>query len=253
MNDIRKDLLEEYDEILLKLALDNFSAIKGREFQLENEKIKECEEFSISQSDSKKISKLLNKHLMMQNISIFLKSTSAILKKASVLVVLFIIISGITILSVDAARAKLLNLVLNMEEEYTSIELTNNRSGNVLGNSLYINWENAYAPTYIPDGYTVQSISNAHNIKFIEYKNVEKNSDNQPIVFIQMPTQTKGVVDTEDAKVTYIQINSYEGVLIEKDNLVSIIWHNDEYLFDLSGYESKSEMIKIAESVKFLE
>lgn len=82
---------------------------------------------------------------------------------------------------------------------------------------------------------------------------MEKDSDNQPIVFIQMPTDTKGVVDTEDAKVTYIQINSYEGVLIEKDNGVSIIWYNDEYLFDLSGYESKSEMIKIAESVKFLE
>lgn len=81
MNDIRKDLLEEYDEILLKLALDNFSAIKGKEFQLENEKIKECEEFSISQSDSKKISKLLNKHFMIQNISIFIKSTSAIFHK----------------------------------------------------------------------------------------------------------------------------------------------------------------------------
>lgn len=148
MNDIRKDLLEEYDEIILKLALDNFSIIKGKEFDLEKEKIKECEKFSISQSEIRKISKLLERYLMKQNIFVFIKDTAALLKKVSVFVVLFIIMSGTTIISVDAARSKLLNLILKMEDEYTSIELTNNRSGNVLGNSLYINWENAYAPTY---------------------------------------------------------------------------------------------------------
>ncbi|GFN35730.1 hypothetical protein TXYLGN1_15170 [Tepidimicrobium xylanilyticum] len=81
---------------------------------------------------------------------------------------------------------------------------------------------------------------------------MKKDSDNQSIVFIQMPTETKGVVDTEGAKITYIEIHDYEGVLIEKNNRISIIWHNDEYLFDISGYESKSEMIKVAESIKFL-
>lgn len=67
-----------------------------------------------------------------------------------------------------------------------------------------------------------------------------------------MSTEAKGNVDTEDAKVVNIKIHNYDGILIEKNNLVSIIWHNNEYLFDLSGYERPDEMIKIAESVKFL-
>jgi hypothetical protein len=253
LNDIRADLLQEYNEILLKLAMDSFSVIKGKEFDLENEKIKSEDKLSISQAHKKKIDRLLNKHLITQSISIFIKGTSTVLKKISVLISIFVIIFGITIVNVDAARIKLLNLILDVEKEYTSIKLTNNKKGNVLGNSLYINWINSYAPTYIPNGYTVYNISNDNNMKFIEYRNMDKNLNDEPIVFIQMPTESKGNVDTENAKVVNIQIHGYDGILIEKNNFISIIWHNDEYLFDLSGYESKVQMIKIAESVKFLQ
>lgn len=239
--------------MLLKLAMDSFAEIKGKEFDLENTEIKELQDFSLSDVQKRIFNKLIDSYFRKQAIYSLIKSTGTILRKVSVFVLISFVVFGLTIVNVDAARTKLLNMILKIEDEYTPIELQNNKNGNVLNNSIYINWENAYAPTYIPNGYTIHNISNSGSMRFIEYHNKSSDMDNQTIVYMQMPVESRGVVDTEDAKVTNIKIHGSDGIVIEKDELVSVIWHNDDFLFDLSGYEAKSEILKIAESVLFLE
>lgn len=252
MTEVRRNLLKEYDEILLRLAMDSFAEIKGEEFDLENKGLKEIGH-SFSDEQKTAFDNLINTYFKKQTFYSLIKNTTSVSKKVSVFIILSSVVFGLTIVNVDAARTKLLNMILRVEDEYTSIKLENNKNGNVLKNSIYINWENAYAPTYIPEGYQIHNISNSGSMKFIEYLNESNNMISQPIVFMQMPTDSKGVVDTEDAKVTNIKIQDYDGIIIEKNKRVTIIWHNDEYLFDLSGYEDKSEMLKMAESVLLLE
>jgi hypothetical protein len=252
LSEVRRSLLDEYDEILLKLAMDSFANLKGKEFDLENEELKEKNEYSFSDEQNRTFSKMVNSYLKKQAFYSLIKGTSSILKKASVFIVLASIVFGLTIVNVDAARTKLLNMILRVEDEYTSIKLEKNKNGNVLNNSIYINWENAYAPTYMPDGYSIHNISNTGNMRFIEYLNESSDMNDKPIVFMQMPVEANGIVDTEDAKVTNIKIHDNDGIMIEKGERIIVIWHNDEYLFDLSGYEDKSEILKVAESVLFL-
>lgn len=58
-------------------------------------------------------------------------------------------------------------------------------------------------------------------------------------------------VDTEGAKVEYVDINGNKALVSEEDNYIVITWKEDEYFFELSANEiDKDTVIKIAKSTK---
>ena len=58
-------------------------------------------------------------------------------------------------------------------------------------------------------------------------------------------------VDTEGAKVEYVDINGNKALVSEEDNYIVITWKEDEYFFELSANEiDKDTVIKIAKSAK---
>ena len=50
----------------------------------------------------------------------------------------------------------------------------------------------------------------------------------------------------------HIEINEFEGLLVEKDGIVKITWYNDELLFAITSKIDKNELIRIAESVELI-
>lgn len=58
-------------------------------------------------------------------------------------------------------------------------------------------------------------------------------------------------VDTEGAKVEYVDINGNKALVSEEDKYIVITWKEDEYFFELSANEiDKDTVIKIAKSAK---
>ena len=58
-------------------------------------------------------------------------------------------------------------------------------------------------------------------------------------------------VDTEGAKVEYVDINGNKALVSEEGNYIVITWKEDEYFFELSANEiDKDTVIKIAKSTK---
>ena len=70
------------------------------------------------------------------------------------------------------------------------------------------------------------------------------------IAFIQEHAEELQV-DTEGAKVEYVDINGNKALVSEEDNYIVITWKEDEYFFKLSANEiDKDTVIKIAKSAK---
>ena len=86
---------------------------------------------------------------------------------------------------------------------------------------------------------------------FYQYTNAS-NCKGQVIVFVQYNSESSSLrVDTEEAKVEKIVINGSEGLLVEKEQLITILWHNDNSSFYLKSKTDKDLLIKIAESINY--
>ncbi|MFZ7131909.1 MAG: DUF4367 domain-containing protein [Eubacteriales bacterium] len=160
-----------------------------------------------------------------------------------VVVVLLVLLSSLSILtiSVEAFREKVLDIFMERTDTYSHVRVDEN-----LGEDKIEGWEDYYVPAYIPEDFKIESAEDMTMSKIITFKN----RNNDVIQFAQCPLGTDFQFDTENAKVTEVEIQGYTGMLSEKDNKNILFWYNDKKCFYLlSGIDPKM-MIKMAESVE---
>ena len=156
--------------------------------------------------------------------------------------------------TVEAVRVKALNFLMNVQQEYTSFQLQDSRlqdssSGSENGSTI-IDWHQAYAPTYIPDGYEVSAISDSKLLRAIEFKNPQGSL----ITYTELDAGSKPALDTENASVfEKVNINGYQGTVVVKDSLTTIIWAMNDRMFMIRGEMEKDTAIKMAEGVKYID
>jgi hypothetical protein len=244
-----KKLNEAYEDSLFHVIMNNVAEAEGKLLLEENKQLnKECENLPSSESINR-FTKLLDSHLKeaknpQKNGRVF-----KLLRRTAVAMMAVIVILFGMAFSVQAVRVQILNFLISIEPEYTSLQL--NDANNTQNNGkLIVNWTNAYVPTYIPDGYEVNSISYAKAIKKIIFSN--PNND-LSIIYTEFSSLNTIAVDTEDASlVEKVKVNDHDGTLSIKDSITSIAWTIDNHLFVFQGQMSTDEAIKMAESVKFI-
>jgi len=162
-------------------------------------------------------------------------------KKAAI--ILLIIIAGIStlIFTVEAIRVRVFNYFIERNERYTEIRVEEENDIK----TPELDWENYYQPTYMTEGYYLESSKDIGSIKVLKYTNGE----NQ-ITFTQANNGTDFQLDTEDAVTENIKINGNEGLLIIKEDRSMIFWHNEEKSFTITGNIKKEEIVKIAERIE---
>ena len=143
-------------------------------------------------------------------------------------------IDGKEIVKVAEGIKPLGNSASEPEEEYTFVDP-----------ELY-DWEGAYAPTYIPNGYLHSEIIDIENEKIIIYSKEETE-----IIFSQSVNTTIEKIDTEDAEIVKkIIIGDSEGLFVVKGDVTSIFWSSEETLLSIVGNADSDEMLKMAQGIK---
>lgn len=194
-----------------------------------------------------KIKKFIIWHDRRRTLKNIGKKTVKFLPKVAIF--LFILIGSFTIVvaSVQALRVKALNVVLNIYDQYTSVQMRddNNEQTKMSDDQIPHDW-NGYVPNYVPYDFKVVKTEKRDMLEAIYYTN-EKG---QTIEFTQYRSSNTDLrLDTENATVQNILIHNSDTLLIEKEGLISIVWKED-YLFSLIGEADKSELIKMAESIE---
>jgi hypothetical protein len=99
----------------------------------------------------------------------------------------------------------------------------------------------------VPHGFKISKVESQEVTKIIQYTNDKGDF----IIFSQSSNEnTDMMVDTENAITQKIDINGYEGILVQKNGLNTIIWRKDNNLFSLMSKIDKNELIKAANSIK---
>lgn len=165
-------------------------------------------------------------------------------KAAMVAIVLMIGLALVTF-SVDALRIGVLNFIVETTQRYTSIKV-----GNVIDkeDEVTIPWSSYYLPEYITDGYSISRVEEFSDIRMIYYQN----ASGEVIEFSQSFGNYNYQIDTENAEATEVMINGTKGILADKNGDITLIWSNSDYTFFLFGKADREEIIKMAESIKFI-
>ena len=215
-----------------------------KEYQIEDDS---NPEFVLPPEFDTRMKKIIAKYERKESRNRIRKKIAKIAPKAAIFLLVLIGSFTIVVASVQALRVKALNIILNIQNQYTSIQTEdeNNSRLNQVGKQIPQDW-NGYVPTYVPPGFIIDKTKASNLMNVIYYKNEQ----DQTIEFTQyLSSNTDLRIDTEDAAVQNININNDDALLSEKQGIISIAW-KEGYLFSLIGEADKADMLKMAESIK---
>lgn len=194
-----------------------------------------------------KIETLIRDLRRKQSFKEFLMSAKKASKVAAIILVSVLILSVALISSVDAIRVKFLNLFVETNEDYSKITIdddSNSGSMDTLKNDVAL--KNCYIPGYIPKGFNIENIIKQNEETIMVFKDTNSNS----LIFEQSSDlNTDYMVDTENAEIEAMEIQGWEAMIITKDKTITIIWDNNESMFNVYGQISKEDILKFCENI----
>lgn len=165
------------------------------------------------------------------------------------------IVFNISVVSVPAMRSATLGFLVKESKIATQIQSNdaNKENNSWLNKDKFdIEWTEEYNVTYLPEGFSALTLSCSTLSRYIEYADGNDNS----ITLGQNIDTTTYSIDTENAKVEYLDINGKKAMYVEKEyeeigNTNKLLWKEDDYCIGLDGIGvTKEELVKVAESVK---
>ncbi len=157
-------------------------------------------------------------------------------KRAACFLLALVVISGITIFSVDAWRVKFLNFVLEGGEPNSNYNF--NEGGNAYS-------DGEITLGYLPEGFElVENVSSRENISLTFAKG------DWYFTFKVSSIDINSSIDTEDGNTERITINGNEAIFTTNPNINAVIWHDDKYSYRVLGNITKEELIQIAKNVE---
>jgi hypothetical protein len=188
--EIRGKLYEEYEDSLFRLLMHDLAGREGRLLLAESEELANDPGSVPSAEKLEMFARRLERQVKKRKALAARKNVLKILNRSAVAVSLMMVMMFAAVTGVEAVRVKVLNLVMDIQPQYTSFQLKaggglpEERSGerksakglekaNSGSTGAQVSWTQAYVPTYIPDGFTVADSSNKELIKRIVYKNAQ--------------------------------------------------------------------------------
>ena len=229
----RNDMMDKLLDEVIKEAAIQASEEMGARYAAEYD---DGEDVEFSEEYKAKKAKLLNQY----NKELFRKKLLRNSKRIAIIIIGFLIVSGITIFSVEAFRVRFLNMIIDTKQTHSKINFTEN--GDVLK-------EGDITLDYIPENFKFEKSNSNEDMVFLRF------SDNNNFFSIMITEydpefEWDNGFNTEDIQHNQIEIKGNLGAYVSRDNLNTLTWHDSNYVYTLSGNIEKNEVIKIAENVK---
>ncbi len=232
-----KAIAEKYEDLL-------FTKVMALYAEEESEKI--LSELGEETAETKAVQKLFDKKERSENLRTLWKYSKKILQFAAMIVFVAVVsVSSVVVASAEVRETvaeAIYHLMIKDYGRYTEVSIGD--STGFIDPEIY-DWEGAYAPTYMPEGFVFSEKQELPSKTMIVYCR-----ENEHFIISQA---TSGItrVDTENAQVVKnIMIGDSEALYVEKNNFTYIVWMNRDVFLSVTGKISPDEAVKIAEGLK---
>ena len=233
-----KAIAEKYEDLLFTKVMALYAAEESEKIlsEIENEE----------PADPKNIEKIYSKTERRENFSTLWKVSKKLITFAAMVVFVAVVsLSSVVVASAEAREAvaeAIYHLVLRKTDRYTEVSIGN--STGFIDPELY-NWEGAYAPTYMPEGFELSNFDCTLSQQSVDYICGE-----DFIYFIQARNST-GQIDTENAEIVEnLIIGDSSALFVVKDNITQVSWSVGDTMFLICATANPEEVLKVAKSIK---
>lgn len=233
--------MNKYNERVLKNVLEDIREENDIKLQQEAEEAATNPMFANNENTDKKIQDVLNgiskaKKRKQQNKSL--------LRVASLFLALLIGLTVMT-LSVKGFREKLWNFLSNIGNSSYSLLVTSDNSEE----HMLSEYEGIYIPTYLPDGYVVDSVTNNKSFKIIRYENKSGNA----IVFTEYSQNAENKINID--KESYDSFEAYqngnrETIIAIKNNTTFLVLNENGVVIHVAFDDPSINFLSFAEMIE---
>lgn len=222
--------MNEYNERTLKNVLEDIREEQDIELLKEIEEAANNPLYQNKAGEAEKFAKKNTKSAKRKFITTF--------SKVAVILLVLSIGSAIIPITVEGRKNTIAEIIINfVNTEFFAIDNEN----------LLLDFEGEYVPTWIPDGYCVESIDNAKGKKEIVFKN----SDGNIITFKELPPGYKMNIDsTNTENASNIKINDQNAVYIEEDEIRKIIITATDAFLYIASDDSEVDLIGFSKRIE---
>lgn len=222
--------MNEYNERTLKNVLEDIREEQDIELLKEIEEAANNPLYQNKAGEAEKFAKKNTKSAKRKFITTF--------SKVAVILLVLSIGSAIIPITVEGRKNTIAEIIINfVNTEFFAIDNEN----------LLLDFEGEYVPTWIPDGYCVESIDNAKDKKEI----VLKNSEGNIITFNELPPNFNINIDSTNTENTSnIKINDLNAVYFEEDEIRKIIITAPDAFLYISSDDSEVDLIGFSELIE---
>lgn len=163
---------------------------------------------------------------------------------AAIILVLLLSLTTITF-SVRALREPVIRFIVETYEKFSNVIFVNDKSEeDIIDDFTFVKID----PTYIPEGYSLESNFEYDN----GYQAMYANKENGITIIYSQHINNDSVLQANTEGVSYqnITINNLEGISYSNKGNNTVIFNSKEYVFSLTSKISNEELVKIAESIK---
>lgn len=224
--------MTEYNERLLKNVLQDVREEQDAELMKEIEEAKNNPMFANKENEAAEFAEKHTKKLKK-------KKRKTIFKAAIIVIVSAVLLSFVPF-NARGQRFSVAEIIMNfVNSEFLAFDSNEE-------DSLLLSYEGEYIPTYIPDGYSVESVNNEPKIKEIVFS-----KDNKVIIFKEQDLDYKMNVDyTDGENLQKIEILGYNGMFFTKDGINRIVVSTDKINIYITCDDNNVDLIGFAEKIE---
>lgn len=239
-----------YDEIqdkhldtMIKLAFQYADALEAQENTVKDD------EYPVDEERKNAVWAMTMEKLAQRNaaekkekrIMQFSQSIPRIIQIAACLVLVMGIVTPFAIANVEIFRAKVMQLLINIQEDHTELLFIENEEA---AYDVPVDWGGMYYPSYIPDGFSLTDIG----VLYCDVLFTASNGDY--ICFSEYQQDAFVDINSENGDLSYASIHGKNAFIIVRDSITIVTWSTDERFFVLETKLSKSEAFAVAEGVR---
>lgn len=191
---------------------------------------------------SKRFEKSMQKQIRIQKRSPAIRNFLHFAKQTAAVFLLTSIIAFSALMTVDAYRAKFIEVVTEVFYDLTHYQFRSSQQQTTqLGKLTF---------SYLPDGLqeTTRQISDSAR-ETISFKSKNGQFLQVSLNLLTEDSSLDILLDTEDANAAVIPFQNGSATLIEKGETATLLWEDDTYTYLLFGDFSPEELLKIADGI----
>ena len=233
-----EQLMQEYEDLTFKILMDRVSQAEGARLLEENERLLADPAAAVPESVQRRTEKTIQDAFDGRKKEFVHRSLRRALKVAVIAAILLATTATVVFAVSPTARAKMKNTTRNVYETHTDFNYTGDTQ---TPEELEI------TTGWLPEGFSVQDEGSIGTHTWEDYINATGDTIN-----IQKSYPISMAVDTENADITYIDIQGYDAIFITKNDEVRVLWLNTDknvvYFINSEGLPPDT-ILKIAENI----